>query len=473
MGNIVPELRAFAAYVTTFCHKNTSRGWFDSVALLRLKLIFLTNRNLLSQVTDTMTRRKGAKAIVQRKGFIQTLAMIMGTAVLLSSCSGSNTSSGGPGKVDPNETAAKVNGKIITMEEVDRSVKQQAQGQEAKFSPLELAGARLQVLQGLIEQEVMYQKAEKENLVPSDDEITVEINKRKVESRLSAEEFDKRMAEAGMTEKSLREDIKKALAIAKLVDKVTGRIENPKDSEIEQFYKGNPEMFIKKRGVRLSAIVIDPSDGGQGDTTRNQAEAEQKAKEVLAKVSQPASDFAALAREYSEDPSRLQSGDLGYFSEEELKQNYPQLAAGFMNPQFSVGQVTNVLNLNGRYFIFKLVERIEKDENLTLESPEVRPQIQQLLVENRKQLLAAAYQTVAMNEAKIENFLAKKVVDNPNELSGARLAGSSGTETSSNAASNSSSNSNSAANAPTNAVSNGPSANSSNANMSSNSNTKK
>jgi parvulin-like peptidyl-prolyl isomerase len=402
------------------------------------------------------------------------LAMMLGIAVVLAACGGGNSSSGGPGKVDPNETAAKVNGKIITMEEVDRSVKQQAQGQESKFSPLELAGARLQVLQGLIEQEVMYQKAEKENLVPSEDEITVEINKRKVESRLSAEEFDKRMAEAGMTEKSLREDIKKALAIAKLVDKVTGRIENPKDSEIEQFYKGNPEMFIKKRGVRLSAIVIDPSDGGQGDTTRNQAEAEQKAKEVLGKVSQPASDFAALAREYSEDPSRLQNGDLGYFSEEELKQNYPQLAAGFMNPQFSVGQVTNVLNLNGRYYIFKLVERIEKDENLTLESPEVRSQIQQLLVENRKQLLAAAYQTVAMNEAKIENFLAKKIVENPNELSGARLAGSSGAETNSNAASNSSSsNANSAANATTNSAQNGSSATSSNLSNSTNSNTKK
>ena len=46
-----------------------------------------------------------------------------------------------------------------------------------------------------------------------------------------------------------------------------------------------------------------------------------------------------------------------------------------------------------------------------------------MLVNNRKQLLAASYQAIAMNEAKIENFLAKKVVDNPNELSGARPAG--------------------------------------------------
>lgn len=409
-------------------------------------------------------------AIVQKFKLKSALAVgLAGAAVFVAACGSGTPSTGGPGKVDPNETAAKVNGKIITMEEVDRSVKQQAQGQESKFSPLELAGARLQVLQNLIEQEVMYQKAEKENLVPTEDEITVEINKRKVESRLSAEEFDKRMAEAGLTEKSLREDIKKALAIAKLVDKVTGRIENPKDSEIEQFYKGNPEMFIKKRGVRLAAIVIDPADGGQGDTTRNQAEAEQRVKEVLSKVSQPASDFAALAREYSEDPSRLQNGDLGYLSEDDLKQNYPQLAAGFMNPQFSVGQVTNALNISGRFYIFKLVERIEKDENLTLESPDVRPQIQQLLVENRKQLLAASYQAVAMNEAKIENYLAKKVVDNPNELSGARPAGSMTGETNSNTATNG----NTASGGNTNSASTSSTAANSNAANSSNTAEKK
>lgn len=349
--------------------------------------------------------------------------MIALSAALIAACGGATSNNSTPGTVDPNETAAKVNGKVITMEEVDRAVKQQAQGQEVKMSPLELAGARLQVLQGLVEQEVMFQKAEKDSMVPTDEEVTVEINKKKVDSRLSAEEFDKQMKQAGMDDKSLRESVKKGLAIQKLIDKVTGRIETPKDSEIEAFFTGNPEMFVKKRGVRLAAIVVDPADGGEGDTTRNEAEASQKVKEILAKVGQPGSDFAALAREYSEDPSKLQGGDLGYLTEDQLKQNYPQLVTGFMNPSFQVGSVTNMVPINGKGFIFKLQERVEKEETLTLESPDVRPQINQLLVDNRKQLLAASFQAIAMNEAKIENFLAKKVVDNPNELSGARPAG--------------------------------------------------
>ena len=354
---------------------------------------------------------------------VRVLPMMLLAALvaLAGACSGDATSNSST-TVDPNQTAATVNGKAIKFEEVERAVKQQAQGQESKMSPLELTGARLQVLQGLIEQEVMYQKAEKESLVPKDEDVAAEVNKKKVESRMSAEEFDRQMSTFGLTEASFKDQIKRGMAIKALVDKVTGRIETPKENEIENFYKGNPEMFVKKRGVRLAAIVVDPTNSGQGDVTVDDASADLKLKEILAKVQQPASDFGALAREYSEDPSKLQGGDLGFLSEEELKQNYPQLVAGFMNPSFAVGQLTNPVPINGKAYIFKLQERVEKEENLTLESPNVRPQINDLLVNNRKQLLAASYQAIAMNEAKIDNLLAKKVVDNPNELSGARPA---------------------------------------------------
>lgn len=365
-------------------------------------------------------KEAGANVQVINFRFISS-AVLLSIISLIAACGGPGTT-GPAGSIDPNETAATVNGKVIKFEEVERAVKQQAQGQETKLSPLELTSARLQVLQTLIEQEVMFQKAEKEIQVPTDEEVTGELNKRKIDSRLSAEEFDKQMKQAGLDEKSYREQIKKELAIQKLNDKITSRIEAPSDIEIEQFYKGNPEMFVKKRGVRLAAIVIDPSDSGEGDTTRNDAEASQRAKEILAKLQMPGSDFAALAREYSEDPSKLQGGDLGYITEAELRQNYPQLVTGFMNPQFAIGGITNMVPINGKGYIFKLQDRVEKEETLTLESPDVRPQINKLLVDNRKQLLSASYQAIAMNEAKIENYLAKRVVDNPNELSGARPA---------------------------------------------------
>ena len=343
------------------------------------------------------------------------------TAAFLVACSGGGPSSGGG--AEGNETAAKVNGKVITMEEVDRAVKAQAQGQQARFSPLELAGARLQVLDSLIQQEVMFQKAEKESTVPSEDDITVEINKQKTASGRTADQIAKDMADQGMTEAALRDQVKKAIAIQKLTDKITGKIEAPKDSEIDAFYNGNKDAFVKKRGVKLAAIVLDPTNSGQGDQTTDDQSAALKGNEVVKKL-QAGQDFASLAREYSEDQqSKLQGGDLGYISEDELKQMFPaQIAADLMNPASQPGKM-EITQSQGKFFILKLQERSDKDEALTLESPGVREQVQKSLVDNRKQLLAASYQAIAMNEAKIENYLAKKVVDNPNELSGARPAG--------------------------------------------------
>ena len=349
-------------------------------------------------------------------------------AALMGACGGSgtagNTSAGG---FDPNGTAASVNGQAIKMEEVERAVKQQTQGQETRLSPLELAGARLQILQNLIEQEVMFQKAQKEGTVPSEDEISAEINRQKTQSGKSSDQIAKEMADAGVTEASLRESVKKALAIQKLVDKVTGRIEPPKDSEIEEFYNGNKDAFVKKRGVKLAAIVIDPSNSGEGDTTTDEQSAVIKGNEIIKKL-QAGADFAQLARENSEDQTRFQSGDLGYISEEQMKQTYPaQVAATLMSPERQIWSLLTV-PMMGKFYILKLQDRSDKDEAVTLESPGVRQQVTDSLVNSRKQLLAASYQTIAMNEAKIENFLAKNVVEHPNELSGARPAPPPGSE---------------------------------------------
>ncbi len=361
---------------------------------------------------------------------------------------GTTNSPGSP--VDPNETAATVNGKAIKMEDIERAIKQQAQGQEDKLSQLELTQARLQVLDQLIQQEVLYQKAESEGTIPNDEEVTAELNKMKTGSGASKEEFEKKMKEAGETDATLTDKVKRQLAIKKLVDKIAGKVEPPKDSEIEAFYTGNKEAFVKKRGVKLAAIVVDPRKINENDATVDEASTSLRLKEIGQQLSQGA-DFATIAREKSEDPSSVRGGDLGYLSEDQLKQNFPQLAAGLMNEKTRIGQIIGPVNIGGRLFVLKLQERIDKEENLTLESPGVRKQITDTLVNARKQILSASYAAIAMDEAKIENYLARKVVENPNELSGARPATAA---KSANANSNSESNANSNSESDTNSNSN-------------------
>lgn len=405
------------------------------------KTRFITNILRFSQVMIDTVNFRGVKATVRNTNFrFLTIAVLAFVILALTGCPTNNPSNGNP---PSNESAATVNGKAITMEDVERAIKQQAQGQESKLSQLELAQARLQVLETLIQQEVMYQKAEKEATVPSEEEVTAEYNKRRTASGLSAEQFDAKMKEVGETEVSAREAIKKGLAIQKLIDKITGKIEPPKDEEINNFYNGNKEAFVKKRGVKLGAIVIDPAKNFEGDTTINEESAVIKGNEIINQLKQGA-DFATLAREKSEDQSKLQGGDLGYISEEEMKQSFPpQVIQALMSPQTQVGQLLPT-PMQGKFYIFKLQERNEKDENLTLESPGMREKVTTSLVDARKQLLSQSYAAIAMNEAKIENFLAQKVVSNPNELSGARPANmntpAANTNTNSNVSSNTNTN---------------------------------
>jgi len=378
------------------------------------------------QVMKDIVNFQGAKSIVHKFNIkIFTIAILAVATFALNACqSGATGNTTGGGDAASNETAATVNGKAIKFEEVERAIKVQAKGQEAKLSPLELAQARLQVLESLIQQEVMFQKAEKESVVPTDEDVKAELNKRKTASGLSQEEFDKRMKEASESDASIREAIKRELAIQKLTDKVTGKIEPPKDSEIEAFFNGNKEGFKAKRGAQLGVIVIDPQKVDGNDTTTNDLEAQQKAKEVGQQLLQGA-DFATVAREKSEDPqTRLQGGDWQYFAEDVMKQTLGSGVTDYIMNKMQNGQIVpQAIPLEGKILIIKLQRKQEKDEDRTLETPNVRQQITDNLINARKQLLAASYQAIAMNEAKIENFLAKKVVDNPNELSGARPAG--------------------------------------------------
>lgn len=319
------------------------------------------------------------------------------------------------------DIAANVNGKPIKMEEVEKIIKAQLKGQNYTPSPLELAQARLQVLNQLIQQEVMYQRAEREKTLPADDEINKVINEQKTGG--TAEDFAKKLQEAGETEEGLRELVKKQLAINKLIEKITSAVTPPTDKEVEEFYNNSKDQFINKRGAALAVIIIDPADGGPNDTTKNDIEARKKAQDIFNQLRSGA-DFAEVARNQSEDPNtNYRGGDWRAFSEDELKQTLnPQVADYIMTKMQAGGIVPGIIPLEGKYLIIKLVRKQEKDEPQTLESPGIRGQITEFLTNARKQLLSQAYVATVMDEAKIDNILAKNVVANPNSLSGARPA---------------------------------------------------
>ena len=322
----------------------------------------------------------------------------------------------GSGESKESMVAATVNGKTILLTEVERSISKQMQGQQSQLSPLQLAQARLQILEGLIQREVLLQRAEKENFRPTEDEITQYITARKQEAGLTEEEFRRQIEAQNETEASLREEARKLLAIQKLQGKYAGSV-SISDREVEDYYQKNKESFSIGRGVELATIVVDPRDNGAQDDAKSEAEAKIKIDNIYQQLKNASVDFAEVARARSEDPSNVQNGDIGFATEDQLKQNGfpPALIARFFGPM-QVGEYTEPSEFNGRWYIFKLKRKQLATENRTLESPGLRQEITEALRSQRQQLLNLVLLEVAMREAKIVNNVAAEMLQNPSNL---------------------------------------------------------
>lgn len=350
----------------------------------------------------------------------QTLlvALLGLSAIIVGACSGA----GGSSATTDASVAATVNGKNIMLSEVDKIINQQYQGQQSKLGPLELAQVRLQTLDRLIQQEVLFQRAERDKLLPTEDEITQFINTQMQQSQMTQEMFQQRLKETGQTMESLREETRKALAIQKLQDRTNSKI-TVSDKEVDEAYHNNRDQFVKKRGVELAAIIIDPTDNGMQSDAKNDAEAKQKIDEVYKQLENKA-EFSDVARAKSEDAnSNASGGDIGFATEADLKKNnFPApLIDGFFN-KMEVGSYSAPVNFNDKWYIFKLKGKQLQDENLNLESPGVRQRITDVLVKQRIEVLNQALMQVALNDSKISNNLALKMLDSPNNLSGPRPA---------------------------------------------------
>ena len=350
-----------------------------------------------------------------RNAKVLVVICLMAAGLVLSGCASSGS------ETKDSMVAATVNGRNIMLSEVERQVNQQAGGNTSSLNQLQMAQARLQVLNGLIQREVLYQRAEREKVLPTDAQIEGAIATQKQNSGMTAEDFDKSLKAQNMSMETLREEAKKDLAIAALQDKYNGKI-NISDREVEEYYSANRQLFKNERGVALAMIVVDPADNsstGITDDAKNEADAKIKIDNIYQQL-QGKADFATVARAKSEEVNSLRAGgDVGFATEQDLRTNNfpPDLIAQFFGPM-QVGDYTQPVRFggSGKWYIFKLAEKRLATENLTLEAPGVRQQITQGLTNQRKQLLNAALLETAINEAKIVNHLASNMLNNPGNL---------------------------------------------------------
>lgn len=122
----------------------------------------------------------------------------------------------------------------------------------------------------------------------------------------------------------------------------------PSNDEIQAYYDAHAADYHKPEEVRASHILFKLPPGATGE---QKGAVRARAAEVLAKI-RAGGDFAALAREHSEDSTAAQGGDLGFFPRGQMVKPFEDAAFAL-----APGAVSDVVESNFGFHIIRCAEK--------------------------------------------------------------------------------------------------------------------
>jgi peptidyl-prolyl cis-trans isomerase SurA len=314
------------------------------------------------------------------------------------------------------DVVATVNGKEIMRADMDRNYKASLGDAPQKLSSEEADIRRLTILHGMIEDEILQQRAAKLNLAATDEDVNAKLTE--IKAPYTQEEFDNQLKQRELTLDDFKRDIRRSLTKTKLINKeIESRI-NITDAEISAYYTAHKAEFnLIEPQYHLAQIVATGAPAQQaGNLQNNKASSDADAKkkiQILHNRLESGEDFSAVAMNFSEDPNTASNGgDMGFIAESALKGD-PQVydALSKLKP----GQFTDVLPVSDPshrvigYAIYRLLSRDPAGQR-ELNDPRVQQAIHTQLHNNRAQLLQNAYFEVLQNDAKVHSYLADQVL---------------------------------------------------------------
>jgi len=258
-----------------------------------------------------------------------------------------------------------------------------------------LTKLRQEAMDLMIEQELIRQAAERKGIKVEDGEVDEAF-------AVLSEPFDKpgdfirRLETEGYTEASYREHLRRMLAAKKYLDTIRAEASNVSDEELEAYYRDNEVRLTLPEQVRVRHILLSWKPLGKPD---DKAALYEQMQAILEKA-RAGEDFAELAREYSDDSTRMNGGDVGFFYRGQMLPAFE--AAAFALPP---GEISDIVETNYGLHILRLEERKEAQ---LLPLDEVRDQLREHISEEK--VAVAEEQEIARlkQEGKVEILILLK-----------------------------------------------------------------
>ena len=204
--------------------------------------------------------------------------------------------------------------------------------------------------------------------------------------------YARALADIGFSEESLKNQIRDGLAVKALIDDKVTRHISLSDSQVRAFYDENPGLFRQPEQVRASHILIKVPENADPEKKDEALAAIQALKTRI----ENGEDFAVLAMENSDCPSKAKGGDLGFFGREQMVKPFSD-AAFALQP----GQMSDVVETRFGYHLVRVTERKEEQ---TLPFNDVKEAIASRLRQEQEGKKIDAYIEKLKEHADIKRF---------------------------------------------------------------------
>ncbi len=329
------------------------------------------------------------------------------SAILLSGCN----------KGPKDGVVATVNGHPIQQTELDKAYNAQIAGSPQGAPAADQAQSlKLNLLRELVNAQIVEQRAAKQGLTATNDEIDAKFNEMK--ASYTEEEFNKRLQASNLTLDEVKHDIRRSLTQNKLLNKEINSKITVSDSDISGYYNAHKAEFnLPDNEYHLAQIIVSSTaapEGGSNNLQNSKANGPADAKKKIQAIKNrldAGDDFGTLAVNFSENAKTAANrGDMGLIAEQDLKTSPDVFTA--VN-KLHAGQYTDIMpfpdaaHVQG-YAVFQLIEKAAAGQR-ELGDPRVHEQIRRQLQDSRSQLLKAAYLEMLTDQSKVENYLAEQI----------------------------------------------------------------
>ena len=289
---------------------------------------------------------------------------------------------------------AQVNDTILLRHDLDRemklvSLKLARQGRPVNAEQLKRYEGEIR--DTLINRTLLLQQAKSAGIDVKDSAVVKALDEFKAAFK-DEKAYQNALTEMGFTEEMLKSQINSGLNIKTLIDKTVLQKISVSDQQVRAYYDDNPNLFRKPEQVKASHILIQvPANADEA----KQADALAAIQALKLRLDN-GENFATLAQENSDGPSKTKGGDLGFFSREQMVPPFSE-AAFALQP----GQTSDVVQTRFGYHLIRVTERQAEQ---TMAYNEVKEAISARLRQEQEGKKIDAYLEKIKENADIKRF---------------------------------------------------------------------